>query len=228
MKAEITEIFSSVQGEGLYLGVKQIFVRFKRCNLKCTYCDVPPDLPSIEYSVSGLMDEIRACEAKDGPHHSVSLTGGEPLLYADFLQEFLRVLKGGGIKVYLETNGTLPQELAKVIDLVDIIAMDFKLPSSTLEGSCWSAHGEFLKVACEKEVFVKMVLTGRTTEEDVGKAIALVKAADKAVPLILQPVHSERDAVPVDRLFSFLTLASQKGLKSVRVVPQVHKIVGVR
>jgi organic radical activating enzyme len=228
MKADITEIFSSVQGEGLYLGVKQIFVRFKRCNMKCTYCDVPPDLTKKEYTVPELMDEIRAREAKDGPHHSVSITGGEPLLYADFLQGFLHALKEAGFKVYLETNGTLPHELAKVIDLVDIIAMDFKLPSSTLEGDQWSAHEEFLKVSCAKEVFIKMVLTGRTTEEDIERAIAVVKTADKAVPLVLQPVHSERDAVPIDRLFGFLTLASQKGLRSVRVVPQVHKIVGIR
>ena len=86
VKAEITEIFSSIQGEGVFLGAKQIFVRFEKCNLNCVFCDESRDLGVNEYSPLELLKEVRALDASDGPHHSVSFTGGEPLLYWDFLK----------------------------------------------------------------------------------------------------------------------------------------------
>src|SRR3989338_7172358 len=120
LKADIAEIFSSIQGEGIFLGARQIFVRFKDCNMKCVFCDEPKDLDSRSYSPQELTDEIKRWEQDEKPHHSISLTGGEPLLYANFLREFLKLLKREGLKTYLETNGTLPGELSKVISLVDI------------------------------------------------------------------------------------------------------------
>ena len=130
-KAEITEIFSSVQGEGIFIGARQIFVRFKKCNMACEFCDTPNEGAVKEYSPAALMHEIYLLDESKGPHHSVSLTGGEPLMYSEFLKSFLPILKKAGFKSYLETNGTLPNDLESVIDFIDIVAMDFKLPSST-------------------------------------------------------------------------------------------------
>ena len=45
MKARIMEVFSSLQGEGVRLGERQIFVRFGGCNLQCDYCDEPDTIP---------------------------------------------------------------------------------------------------------------------------------------------------------------------------------------
>ena len=93
MTADIIEIFSSIQGEGIFLGAKQIFVRFKRCNMACAYCDEELDRKAKRYSPLELMKEVKLLESARGPHHSVSLTGGEPLLYAEFLKSFLKILK---------------------------------------------------------------------------------------------------------------------------------------
>src|SRR5262245_23690649 len=109
--AEISEIFSSIQGEGPYLGKKQIFVRFGRCNMHCGYCDEVPKMKEGVFEVHTLEDvlsEVVSIENLQGPHDAVSLTGGEPLIYSRFLRHFLPELKAAGLKTYLETNGTLP------------------------------------------------------------------------------------------------------------------------
>ena len=81
MKAKITEIFSSIQGEGPYVGIKQVFVRFFGCNTKCVWCDTQKSSFK-EYSIKEAASKIRLLSAYS---HSVSFTGGEPLLYKDFI-----------------------------------------------------------------------------------------------------------------------------------------------
>ena len=74
---KIRESFTSIQGEGPYVGQKQLFVRFCGCNLKCKYCDtdfVPEK--SRDYSVDELVKEINS----SGEVFTISLTGGEPLV----------------------------------------------------------------------------------------------------------------------------------------------------
>lgn len=231
MKAEVTEIFSSIQGEGIFLGARQIFVRFKRCNLACVFCDEAKDARAKEYTALELMSEIKFLELSKGPHHSVSFTGGEPLLYADFLKVFLPGLKKKRFTAYLETNGTLPDELAKVIDAVDIVAMDFKLPSSTGEKAFWDFHREFLKIASKKKVFVKAIVTPKTTAADIQKAITLIKESRKNVPLILQPAAPVRAGdrnIDKNRLLKFLEIGSKNHLENIRVIPQIHKMLNVK
>jgi len=230
-RAEIIDIFSSIQGEGIFAGAKQVFVRFKACNMRCAYCDEPRDTTSRVISPLQAITEIRFLEETKGVHHSVSLTGGEPLLYSDFLAPFLKILKKEAKKTYLETNGTLPEELSKVVDLVDIIAMDFKLPSATGARSYWDEHLSFLKIAAKKNVFVKAVVTSHTKKEDIERSISLIKSVDKTIPLILQPatpVGPADEHVKSQMLMSFLDIAVQNSLESVRAIPQVHKILGVK
>ncbi|MCX5665591.1 MAG: 7-carboxy-7-deazaguanine synthase QueE [Candidatus Omnitrophica bacterium] len=229
--AEITEIFSSVQGEGIFVGARQIFVRFKKCNMKCGFCDTPGDAAEKEYSATDLMKEVKKIDGSKGPHHSVSLTGGEPLLYSEFLSSFLPHLKKARFKSYLETNGTLPDSLEEVIDLIDIVAMDFKLPSSTGERAYWKEHQEFLKIAARKKVFVKSVVTTDTKKEDVEEAVRLIMMVNKSMPFIIQPVTPVKncDKRPGEnRLREFLDIALKNGVENSRVIPQMHKILGVR
>jgi organic radical activating enzyme len=230
-KADITEIFSSVQGEGIFLGARQVFIRFKKCNLNCAFCDVPKDLKTKDYTCSELIRETKFLENSKGPHHSVSLTGGEPLLYVEFLKDFLKFLKKEGLKSYLETNGTLPDNLSKIIDLIDIIAMDFKLPSSTREKEYWREHLEFLRIAMKKKVFVKAVVTPSTKGEDIEKAASLLRKVNERIPFILQPatpVRSSDRKLDNGTLLSFMEIVSKNHLQNIRAIPQVHKILNVR
>lgn len=84
------EVFSSIQGEGLLVGKRQIFIRFAGCNLNCSYCDTPESRdPSCgeELSADQLQGMVENLVTPD--FHSLSITGGEPLLYPDFIREFL-------------------------------------------------------------------------------------------------------------------------------------------
>lgn len=231
-QARIAEIFSSLQGEGVYLGEKQIFVRFGGCNLCCDYCDEPETIPIPSGSVFTLQEvqsEISKLNSRQ-LHSSVSLTGGEPLLHGEFLKNLLPWIQSQGLKTYLETNGTLPGALRLLKDWVDVVAMDIKLPSSTGR-QIWALHEDFLKTAPQK-TFVKVVLTRRSTLEEWEKAVSLVYRISPEVPLILQPatsVASARDSsesvhsLPEDRVQEFFEYA--KGLISdVRILPQQHPI----
>ncbi len=232
-ETEISEIFSSLQGEGPYLGVKQIFVRFGRCNMHCVYCDeldkMKEEVFSI-YSLDGLIRTIADFENEKGQHHSVSLTGGEPLFYTPFLKNLLPKLKEKGLTTYLETNGTLPKELEEVIRWCDIIAMDMKPSSSTGDRAFEKEHEEFLKIAIRKEVFVKVVVTAATRTEEIQRCVAIVRGINPRIPFIFQPL-SDAFGINVRSLEliekSFFGIA-QESLADVRVIPQMHKIWGVR
>lgn len=229
-KAEITEIFSSVQGEGIFVGARQIFVRFKRCNISCEFCDTPNQGVVREYSPAHLMREVKALDKAKGPHHSVSLTGGEPLVYTEFLKIFLPLLKEADFKAYLETNGTLPDELNSVIDFIDIVAMDFKLPSSTGGNEFWKEHLSFLKIAARKKVFVKSVVTESTKREDIEDAVKLIKLVNKNIPFIIQPATPVKNfdkKVGSNRLLEFMDIALKNEVENSRVIPQMHKVLGI-
>ena len=90
MKTHINEIFSSIQGEGILIGRRQIFVRFSGCNLDCNYCDTSKSRNPILGDLitkEELINKINNLITPD--FHSISLTGGEPLLHSDFIKEFL-------------------------------------------------------------------------------------------------------------------------------------------
>lgn len=231
MRAEIAEIFWSIQGEGIFYGAKQIFIRFASCNLRprCLYCDTGP-FPNVEVLESSeVRERVGDLLRLYGPVHSISLTGGEPLLCADYLKGLIPLLKDLNLVIYLETNGTLPQELRKVINLVDIIAMDMKLPSSTGLSPFWEEHREFLQVGKKRRIFVKTVLTRKTDGQDLEKVLRIIEGVDRGLPLVLQPVTAMKGIGPPD-IKTLLELRERIGkrLESVRIIPQIHKIMGVR
>jgi len=232
-ETEISEIFSSLQGEGPYLGVKQVFVRFGRCNMHCTYCDELDKMQSENFTKMSLTEVLKGIERLDkekGYHHSVSLTGGEPLFYTSFLENLLPKLKEKGFPTYLETNGTLPRELDKVIRHCDIIAMDMKPASSTSDRSFEKEHAEFLRIAARKDVFVKVVITPGTKIEEVRRCAMIVDEVDPTIPFIFQPLSDPVgiNTTALQMIEKTLMPEVEKILRDVRVIPQLHKIWGVR
>jgi 7-carboxy-7-deazaguanine synthase len=223
VKARIAEVFDSVQGEGLYLGEKQIFVRFFGCNLACAYCDTKPDC-FMEFQPKELFEEIKLYS---GNYRSVSFTGGEPLLQKDFLRESLKLTHAAGFKNYLDTNGTLFFELKDVIDYVDIVAMDVKLPSSTGMGRLWGMHRRFLEIASQRETFLKTVICQSTTEEDLKEAIKLIKEVNISALLVLQPDSYEGNAALTEKLERFKDICLKEGVIAC-MIPQMHKIIGIK
>ena len=160
----IKEIFKSIQGEGPYVGYKQLFVRFCKCNLNCKYCDTDFDINDAkEFSPEELAKIIN--DSNDC--HSVSFTGGEPLLDVDFLKELLPKVN---LPVYLETNGTLSKELSEIIDFVTYISSDIKLSSCTGLKPLWREHESFFEIGKKKVLFAKAVFDALGAETHVINA----------------------------------------------------------
>lgn len=245
MAYPVSEIFSSVQGEGPLLGCRQIFIRVHGCNLDCAYCDTfsgeTPAYCRVETEPGGnnykkmpnplQAEDIAAAAAELGLrwHDSVSLTGGEPLLYPGLIKELVPLLKGTGRGIYLETNGTLPDNLAQVINLIDTVAMDFKLPSVTGMCDFWDEHRKFLGIAKIKKTFVKVVVGGKTTFAEVEIAAEMIKDNSPGAILIIQPVSGSANIKPVTTDYALeLQQHALKIIDDVRIIPQMHKVMGFR
>ena len=224
MTGKITEIFSSIQGEGIYFGERQVFVRFAECNLSCSYCDTKFNIFR-EYEAEELFSSL---ESFGKGFHSVSFTGGEPLLQKDFLKESMRLVKQGGYRTYLETNGTLPEALEAVIDDTDIIAMDIKLPSSGSSSvGYWQEHRDFLKISADKDVFVKAVISLSTTKEDFVRMLDLLKTMNYSGILVLQP-NSFDSADSLEEKLAIFKKYGENHPFPICAIAQMHKVLGVR
>jgi organic radical activating enzyme len=262
----LSEIFCSVQGEGPYVGRQQVFCRTAGCTLGCAWCDTQGGgVAEPEYAVYGREKTVRSnpTDAKTaaaevllvaqekGPVDTVSLTGGEPLEQPEFMTEVARVLNRSGLKVYLETNGIHARALEAILPYVDILAMDIKLPSA-VHTELWERHETFLSCLKRtafvpskkrdpvsdgiKDVFVKVVLDGRSKLDEVKQAASVVAAVSPRIPLILQPesgiLLSPQGSGPNRREFRELiemcSRAAAAVLEEVRVIPQCHKILGIR
>lgn len=244
MSAHLTEIFSSIQGEGPYIGYRQVFLRFAGCNLKCAYCDTLHEAgPSFRVESlpgSGVFD-IYANPATPSDvagiitgfnlkhNHSLSLTGGEPLLHAEFIRELRQILEPWRLPFFLETNGTMPDRLAEVIDCLDFISMDIKLPSATKGVALWDAHRKFLKTGARKDIYVKIIVTSETTDEEIVLTSRLIRDVGPRIPLVLQPADPRsvlpEQRITVEQLFRFQEM-SLCYINDVRVIPQTHKVLG--
>ncbi|MGD8237610.1 MAG: 7-carboxy-7-deazaguanine synthase QueE [Armatimonadota bacterium] len=250
--AHVAEVFSSIQGEGVLVGTRQVFCRFYGCGLSCVYCDTPaaraetgpcmvertPGERDFQeqanpFAPERLVELVAGFDDPPGLHHSVAITGGEPLLRARFLAELAPLLRGHGLRTYLETNGLLPDALERTVDAFDIVAMDIKLPSA-IGRDVLAASEEFLRIvhvrraeAAGPDVFVKVVLTAETTDAELERACRAVAAVDGRIPFVLQPVTpagAASDRPGPDRILEAFDLA-RRALDDVRVIPQTHRFM---
>jgi organic radical activating enzyme len=211
--------------------------------LHCAYCDTP-QRPAAEQcaveptsgasekrfldnpvSVDAVLNWILHFHAQ-AAHHSVSFTGGEPLLYTDFMKVLLPQIKPI-LPIYLETSGTQPDKLAEILPWVDIIAMDIKLPSATDEPMQLENHQAFYQLSRAKEHFVKLVFSNNTPVEEVLAARQIV--TDPKCTIILQPMtdlHTSENTVSAAKIFE-LYEALVSYFQDVRVIPQTHKLLSL-
>ncbi len=239
----LSEIFLSYQGEGLHAGRRHLFLRLSGCHLRCRYCDTPGSLERsatfLVYGRDGQISEgpnplaprqvlaqaLPLLEAGGGAD-GVAITGGEPLLQADFLAELLADARWPRPRL-LETSGTQPEKLAIVLPVIDVVSMDIKLPSNTGEAAFWDAHRRFLTAARGK-AYVKILVDDGTAVDEVERAAQLVRCEAPDAPVFVQPISAPSGRVDVsganlDRFFA----AARKHVGDVRVLPQTHKALGI-
>ena len=216
---KITEIFESIQGEGLNIGEKHLFIRLLGCNLKCKYCDtnILDDKKTVTLTKSALFDEIKHYSA-----NTISFTGGEPLLQSEFLKDFLSENKKSLKKnIYLETNSSLPYNLRDVIEYIDVVAMDIKLESAAGQKNDFSVNDEFLLVARDSEVFAKVVFDENITDKEILEIANL--GIKHGIEIILQPKMPISKNLDMTGIFQKL----YKKYSRIRLIPQVHKYLNL-
>lgn len=232
--ASISEIFSSVQGEGLYCGQRHLFVRFEACNIHCEYCDELGKTGQA-FDVEAVVGELKKLEEEKGPHRFVSLTGGEPLVYIHFLKDLLPRLKQENFFTYLETNGILSKVLAQTLPWIDVIAMDVKPASVTKERSFIREHEEFLRTSLipdgRRETFIKMVCSKEIDLNEFDELCEMIASVRRAIPLVLQPITTSVEGHHDHDLMDLLECLQQRGskqLNDVRIIPRFHRILNLR
>jgi organic radical activating enzyme len=242
-KANVYEVFNSIQGEGPYVGTRQVFVRFQGCPLTCVYCDSKSAKPlesvhqvkcnatrSLKNPVSAkdLAELVESFWTPATQH--LSLTGGEPLLHTEFIlelaQEFCRPL-------YLETNAMFSRDAQQLKHAVHIAACDIKLPEHAATTTYDLLLREELRtIECfhnsQAYVFAKVVVLKETLSETIELVAQRLAAIDDDLLLVLQPVTPLFPAVPPDngQLFRLLDVAAAY-LNQVRVIPQMHRLLGI-
>jgi 7-carboxy-7-deazaguanine synthase len=255
VRANLVEVFSSVQGEGPDLGRSTLFVRFGGCDLRCRWCDSPHTwrpAPRCRLETgrgSGAFRELpnplaleeveAAARALDvAAHRMVSLTGGEPLLQPEAALELARSLGALGPEVLLETHGLHAEALRRVLPALDVVSMDWKLASDVRRATDPEAgppvafhdeHAAFLAVArSARRVVVKVVVTTATQEAEIDEVVRRLARGHAAATLVLQPVTPAGSVVRRPEAGRVLALAAraEATIRDVRVIPQTHPLFG--
>ncbi|MEM2943152.1 MAG: radical SAM protein [Methanomassiliicoccales archaeon] len=202
---KISEIFYSIQGEGVLIGTPTVFVRTAGCNLRCSWCDTKYAQVDngIERSIKEIIDEVSLF-----PTPYVCITGGEPLLQREVFK-LVNMLLEKDFKVSVETNGSISiEELSCSENL--LISMDLKCPSS---GMCDKMRLDNLELLSPFDQ-LKFVVAD---DEDMEYAKKIIESHDIQATIIMMPVGG-LDLKPVAEWVL-------RNRINVRVLPQLHKII---
>ncbi|MFN8544821.1 MAG: 7-carboxy-7-deazaguanine synthase QueE [Candidatus Binatia bacterium] len=245
-QGNVSQMFVSFQGEGLHAGRRQLFVRLGGCPLRCRWCDQPESLvPASDcmvvtadgphrhpnpFTVEALDAMVVALTAAAPPLHALAVTGGEPLLQTDFLAAWLPA-RTTRLPVLLETAGIYPARLERVLAWVAVASLDLKCPSNTGERARWDEHEACLaaSVAAGCETYVKMPVDEGTALDEVEHGAALVARVAPAVALFLTPLTPPAGTTPMISAATLegLHAAASRRHADVRVLPQLHKVMGI-
>ncbi|UCF04266.1 MAG: 7-carboxy-7-deazaguanine synthase QueE [bacterium] len=238
------EVFHSVQGEGLYVGVLQIFIRTAGCSLSCNYCDTVRAQERVAeclvrvgghthtfsnpVSAATLIPLVTDIERDIGGIHSVSLTGGEPLEQAEFVTSLIHGIRPMYLPVYLETNGLSVEAAKQVAPLVDIVSLDIKLPSLCGGGDLFPVYERVLPLFGRDELFCKIVIADGFEHTEFSEAVRLLSRYNDRIPLVIQPATETAGCRTVDTKTLLECYHEAVGeLDHVRIIPQCHHLLNL-
>ena len=237
-RARVSEIFTSIEGEGIFVGKKTLFIRFSGCHLKCRWCDTKYALP-IDSGTDYQIDEIKVLIMKElQPFtYKVNFTGGEPLLQTEAVIELADFIKKQtNLKTYMESSCFDSELFSKVLPYIDICKIEFKTDDSNVvedeeydnlllnEIRCLE-----LAVESNKATYIKIVVTNSTNLESfknlVYKISKRIKPSD-ILGFIIQPSFGI-DQPTVNKLLDTYDIVEPM-FPEVRIIPQLHKGIGAR
>lgn len=237
-RARVSEIFTSIEGEGIFVGKKTLFIRFSGCHLKCRWCDTKYALP-LDSGTDYQIDEIKDLIIKElQPFtYKVNFTGGEPLLQTEAVIELADfVKKQTNVETYLESSCFDSELFSKVLPYIDICKIEFKTDDSKVvedeeydnlilnEIKCLE-----LAVESNKATYIKIVVTNSTNLESFKNLVYNISEKIKPsdiLGLIIQPSFGI-DQPTVNKLLDTYDIV-QPMFPEVRIIPQLHKEIGAR
>jgi 7-carboxy-7-deazaguanine synthase len=237
-RARVSEIFTSIEGEGIFVGKKTLFIRLSGCHLKCRWCDTKYALP-LDSGTDYQIDEIKDLIIKElQPFtYKVNFTGGEPLLQIEAVIELADFIKKQtSLKTYMESSCFDSELFSKVLPYIDICKIEFKTDDSKVvedeeydnlilnEIKCLE-----LAVESNKATYIKIVVTNSTNLESFKNLVYIISKKIKPSDIlgfIIQPSFGI-DQPTVNKLLDTYDIV-QPMFPEVRIIPQLHKEIGAR
>ncbi|HXE62490.1 MAG TPA: 7-carboxy-7-deazaguanine synthase QueE [Bryobacteraceae bacterium] len=187
----ISEIFYSVQGEGILAGVPSVFIRSSGCNLRCSWCDTPytswkPE--GEEMTIDAILESVASFSAA---RHAV-ITGGEPMI-ANGVVELSEKLRARGMHITVETAGTVFTPVA-----CDLMSISPKLANSTPEGVFHDRHEQLRlqpdvlrRLTQDYDYQLKFVVASESDLAELQQIAALVNAPPDKIILMPEGTHAD-------------------------------------
>ena len=235
MKVRLFEIFTSVEGEGILYGTKTLFVRLAGCPFTCFYCDTLESLPldsGTEHSIDEANNLID--EKLEKNTYKVNFTGGEPLIQSEAVLELAKHIKSRNIPTYLESSCYDSKKFSIVLPFIDYIKIEFKTPDAKFVDT--KHYSKLIENALEclksavhskKITYIKIVVSSKTELESLNellnKIFNIISKEDIA-GFIIQPTYGIAEP-SLEQLLKFYDLVYPY-YTEVRVVPQLHKLIG--
>ena len=207
---QIIEKFTSINGEGLKQGELALFIRFKGCNLRCSYCDTTYSFISPKYK-DETIDELCEFAVKENVKN-ITLTGGEPLLQKD-IKELMIKLSNLGFNIEIETNGAV--NIKEFLGIKNVsFTLDYKTPSSLMEDKMILDNYNYIT----KKDSVKFVCG---SIDDLNKSLEIMNKYDliNKTNCMFSPVFGE---IETSKIVDFMI---KNNLNSVKLSLQIHKYI---
>ena len=211
---KVSEIFKSIEGEGLRTGLPAVFIRLHGCNLRCSYCDSMYAVEGSDYKQMSVAQILDAVKEFSGITH-VTLTGGEPLIHQD-VEDLLSLLSSNGYQVNIETNGTVPRKW-HFPGL--FYTMDWKCKSS---GMSAKMKMENLETLGADDVLKFVVDTTEDLEETESVVKSLAEKKRDMPHLFISPVFGN---LSNEEIVNWLLGCSTMVKNNAQFQIQLHKII---
>ena len=201
IKIKVSEIFTSFQGEGPYIGTPATFLRLYGCNLDCEWCDT--DISTYEMLSVDDVAEILMTQMEFNNINLLVITGGEPTLQMEEIKRLIKELPED-IKIQLETNGSIFEYLPEIEYVIS--------PKEDKEKVFENYHKY-------DNVFFKFVITSK---EDIDEVIAIKNKYGYDKTIWLQGEFSK------DALMADLIRENFPRLENIKLSVQTHKYLSQR
>lgn len=201
IKIKVSEIFTSFQGEGPYIGTPATFLRLYGCNLNCEWCDT--DISTYEMLSVDDVAEILMTQMEFNNINLLVITGGEPTLQMEEIKRLIKELPED-IKIQLETNGSIFEYLPEIEYVIS--------PKEDKE----KVFENYYKY---ENVFFKFVIT---CEEDIDEVISIKNKYGYDKTIWLQGEFSK------DALMADLIRENFPRLENIKLSVQTHKYLSQR